>query len=260
MGHSYIEITQTIRDYLSRKAVTRGMTDVEITDSLNFIDEGLIDSLEFIELITLVEESHGLQVDLSPYEPDVFYTIAGFATCISAPPEVAEESRSLSDGALHYRSLEREDPLWPEIRRLLGEQYRVLHDQFDSRALSGEDDVERAFGFMHSATGRTDCVIAAITNQSKPVGFIWGTLRVARASAERAKRAQWIECYVRDEQRGKGVARELYRLLEDWFRANGVKIVEADVNVNNARSRAYMQACGLTDYMVRMHKHLDEKE
>lgn len=257
MGHSATDISRTVHTFLERKARAKGLGGVEMRDDLNFIDEAVIDSLEFIELITLVEDEHGVQVDLSPYEPEVFYTVGGFARCVAGEPAGSTDVAGDAAGEIRYRLLERDDALWPAVRTLLVAQYRELHARFDPRALSAQEDLDRVFDLMHAATGRTDVVIAAVADDGEAKGFIWGTLRTTRATAERLKRAQWIECYVREEVRGTGVAQSLYSELERWFRAHGVGVIEADVNVTNARSHAYMASCGYTDYTLRMHKYLD---
>jgi acyl carrier protein len=80
------EIMATVRRILEDKAAKKGADVSDIQETTNFIDAGLLDSLEFIELITAVEQQHGVVIDFSPYEPDEFSTVAGFARCAAGLP------------------------------------------------------------------------------------------------------------------------------------------------------------------------------
>lgn len=52
-------------------------SDVEITRDTNLIEQGLLDSFGFIDLITFIESESGCRVDLVDVEPSEFCVVKG---------------------------------------------------------------------------------------------------------------------------------------------------------------------------------------
>ena len=52
-----------------------------LADDFDLVESGLIDSLEFVNLIGEIETEFGLEVDLGDYDPEEFTTIGILVRC-----------------------------------------------------------------------------------------------------------------------------------------------------------------------------------
>lgn len=68
------------------------------------------------------------------------------------------------------------------------------------------------------------------------------------------------DIYVEEAYRGKGVGRALVDALRDWFRQRSVRYFEWNVAARNAAGRAFWNAMGGRDMMIRMRTTLEEVE
>ncbi|MCZ6775653.1 MAG: hypothetical protein O7D34_04245 [Ignavibacteria bacterium] len=64
---------QAIRDYVRGKA--QSVDQVTITDETLIIQEGLITSVDVLELILLIEELGEIEIDATELEPDMLESI-----------------------------------------------------------------------------------------------------------------------------------------------------------------------------------------
>lgn len=55
----------------------------DVTDDLNVIDKGLVDSIEFLDLVAGLEQRAGVELDLFDVDPDVLTTIGGLTDILS---------------------------------------------------------------------------------------------------------------------------------------------------------------------------------
>jgi acyl carrier protein len=79
----------TINSQLVRKVVTRFLAranpsyDISnLSDSTNFLDAGLIDSAKFLELVLLLEQAIGREIDFSEVDPEKMMSIGGICAYI----------------------------------------------------------------------------------------------------------------------------------------------------------------------------------
>lgn len=81
----YEEVRQFILQWVeenTRILVGEEAAGLEFSDDLNLVAGGVIDSLEFLNLLAAVEERFGVEVDLSETEPTAFSTPAGLANAV----------------------------------------------------------------------------------------------------------------------------------------------------------------------------------
>jgi acyl carrier protein len=71
-----------IRAWLSPRIAGLGVRAEEVERSASLTGTGLIDSSEFLELLTAVERHFGLELDLSDSEPAQFTTISGLTATV----------------------------------------------------------------------------------------------------------------------------------------------------------------------------------
>jgi acyl carrier protein len=55
----------------------QGLGSRIIDEDTNLLDEGIVDSLQFLELIVLLEERTGVELDLIDTDPRLFTTVGG---------------------------------------------------------------------------------------------------------------------------------------------------------------------------------------
>jgi GNAT superfamily N-acetyltransferase len=68
------------------------------------------------------------------------------------------------------------------------------------------------------------------------------------------------DIYVDEAYRGQGIGRALVEAMTDWFRKQGVRYFEWNVAARNPDARAFWQAVGGQDVMVRMRAPLKDNE
>ena len=80
------EVVAYLKDRMRSAMTSRGTTAADVSESFNFMDADLLDSLGFVQLIHDLEQRFGVQLDLSDADPDGLVTIGGLAAAISASP------------------------------------------------------------------------------------------------------------------------------------------------------------------------------
>lgn len=76
------KIKQYIIATLEKKANQLGIENEIFDDNYFIMGSGILDSLDFITLITDIENEFGVNVDFSDEDPEVFSTLSGFIKCI----------------------------------------------------------------------------------------------------------------------------------------------------------------------------------
>ena len=62
--------------------------------------------------------------------------------------------------------------------------------------------------------------------------------------------------YVKEEERGKGMGRELLKMAEEFLASQGIKWVELDIYERNVQSVGFYEKMGFKILSRRMRKHL----
>jgi len=75
------EIAPLIRTYISQNMLFNGDT-YPYSDDASFIDEGIVDSMNLLGLVTFVEEQFGIKVDSRHIVPANFDSISGLVAYI----------------------------------------------------------------------------------------------------------------------------------------------------------------------------------
>ncbi len=68
----------------------------EIDDGLNVVDRGLVDSIEFLNLIARLEGHAGVELDLFDVDPKVLTTVGGLVDLLSEATAPTTSSRSMT--------------------------------------------------------------------------------------------------------------------------------------------------------------------
>ena len=58
------------------------LSAAELNDRFNVIDAGVVDSIEFLDLVAGLEQRAGVQLDLFDADPDVLTTIGGLVSLL----------------------------------------------------------------------------------------------------------------------------------------------------------------------------------
>lgn len=62
---------------VEERMARRGLEPRSVDERTNLIEEGIIDSLEFLDLLAALEERAGVELDLLDSDPAMFTTIGG---------------------------------------------------------------------------------------------------------------------------------------------------------------------------------------
>ncbi len=76
-----VELIKThIIEFIKSKMSEEELNDVVSKGDFDLIASGLISSLEFMELISSIEEKHGIQIDFEEFDPASYTSINGLAS------------------------------------------------------------------------------------------------------------------------------------------------------------------------------------
>jgi acyl carrier protein len=78
--NSMVSLTQPIVAWLKLAANKHGCT--EITADTELIDQGVLDSLSLLRLVSFIEENFGIALPVEEFVPENFYTPAAIAAMI----------------------------------------------------------------------------------------------------------------------------------------------------------------------------------
>jgi acyl carrier protein len=74
-------VAAVIRGYIAETILFSGKT-YPYPDSASFLDEGIVDSMNVLELVTFVEKQFGIKVDDTDIVPDNFDSVSGIAAYV----------------------------------------------------------------------------------------------------------------------------------------------------------------------------------
>lgn len=76
-----MEIETQIKDYIAKNLLFSD-NGFPYADSVSFLDEGIVDSIGVMELVTFVEENFGVKVDDLDVTPDNFDSVSKMAAYV----------------------------------------------------------------------------------------------------------------------------------------------------------------------------------
>ena len=80
MTHGYDELREMVLDAIAHKIDAAGLNRQEFDDSIDLLQSGLIDSFDFLDLISEIEQRSGIEIDLAKLDENNFTTLRGFMT------------------------------------------------------------------------------------------------------------------------------------------------------------------------------------
>jgi acyl carrier protein len=81
-------LERQIRTYIAQNILFTG-TDYPYDDDLSFLDQGIVDSMNVLELVNFIEERYGVKVDDRDIVPDNFDSVARLATYVRSKQPAA---------------------------------------------------------------------------------------------------------------------------------------------------------------------------
>lgn len=72
---SQADLTQRVIEWVRKNNLNNGSSKVELNEETNLLETGLLDSLEFVNLILFIENQCGSKIDLSDVSPEDFTVV-----------------------------------------------------------------------------------------------------------------------------------------------------------------------------------------
>ncbi|MBF0540424.1 MAG: acyl carrier protein [Nitrospirae bacterium] len=72
------DFKNSIKNFIQQKNNNYEVINFELTDDVNFIGEGYVDSIIFIELISFVDKTFGFEIDMAKMEPNDLMNFGSF--------------------------------------------------------------------------------------------------------------------------------------------------------------------------------------
>jgi len=91
-----IQVEETLRSYIAKNILFSGK-GYPYEDEASFLEEGIVDSMNVLELVMLVEEQFGVTVDDMDIVPDNFDSISRLATYVRSKATVPVQSPPLTE-------------------------------------------------------------------------------------------------------------------------------------------------------------------
>jgi D-alanine--poly(phosphoribitol) ligase subunit 2 len=82
MNEAQASLNEFITDALTKIVENKGL-DVTVRPDTDMFATDILDSLQFLTLITQLEEKFGLDIDFSAFDPEEFRTVNGFVSCLT---------------------------------------------------------------------------------------------------------------------------------------------------------------------------------
>lgn len=80
-------VREKIRDYISEN-ILFSSNGFPYSDSASFLETGIIDSMNVLELVVFIEESFGITVEDSDFTPDNFDSIDKISSFVARKSEI----------------------------------------------------------------------------------------------------------------------------------------------------------------------------
>jgi acyl carrier protein len=68
---------------LSHKLVAMGLAVPPLTDSFAYLEAGVVDSIDFVTLLTELRRDFGATLELEDLDPGEYATIGGLVACLA---------------------------------------------------------------------------------------------------------------------------------------------------------------------------------
>jgi acyl carrier protein len=81
-------LEKQIRTYIAQNILFTG-NEYPYTDDISFLDQGVVDSMNVLELVNFVEERYGLRVEDRDIVPDNFDSVARLAAYVRNKQQAA---------------------------------------------------------------------------------------------------------------------------------------------------------------------------
>ena len=75
------DLEQQIRTYIAQNILFSG-NSYPYADEVSFLDQGIVDSMNVLELVTFIEDRYGVQVDDRDIVPDNFDSVSRLAAYV----------------------------------------------------------------------------------------------------------------------------------------------------------------------------------
>lgn len=89
MPHTPQDVRQTVIDWLDDNHHFGDAEKVIENDDRSFLDNGVLDSLGFVELVIFLEDSYGLKIDRNGLRPANFDGLRKIVTYVTSHPDFA---------------------------------------------------------------------------------------------------------------------------------------------------------------------------
>lgn len=153
----------------------------------------------------------------------------------------------------------------PDDADRIGEMWEQLaryHHQIDSRLpdAAANGALLYAQRILNRLNDSHTCTLVA-ERDGEVVGYVLGVIvDMVPEMFVQAKGGFLADIYVEPSARQKGVGRALVQTLSEWFRARGASYYEWSVAASNPAGRAFWQAMGGREVMLRLRADLQQDE
>ena len=82
MTHGYNKLRGMVLDAIAHKIDAAGLNRQNFDDGIDLLQSGLIDSFDFLDLISMLEETVGFSVDLADIDDEEITTVKGLIRAV----------------------------------------------------------------------------------------------------------------------------------------------------------------------------------
>jgi len=76
-------IRRRVQTFLSHKLAAQGLVVPPLTDSFAYLEAGVLDSIDFVNLLTELRRDLGVTLELEDLDPTEYATIGGLVACLA---------------------------------------------------------------------------------------------------------------------------------------------------------------------------------
>jgi acyl carrier protein len=76
-------IRRRVLEFLSHKLAAKGLEVPQLTDSFAYLEAGVLDSIDFVTLLTELRRDLGVTLELEDLDPTEYATIGGLVACLA---------------------------------------------------------------------------------------------------------------------------------------------------------------------------------
>ena len=224
----------------------------------SMLDSGFFDSLSFLDLLGEIENEYDVEIDLSEHEPAYFMTANGFASItigsVADSFEENEGAEKTENSELQYEDITPEHPQWNDVAKLFHAMYSYFLDK-NLKIPLAKNGEEIWLKSLKNNIGRTNRIFGCLDGEIL-IGYVHGTIKILPAFLEGNTVGFINGIYINTEYRKKGIADELYKMVEEWFQTRNVDSVELQVLDDNEAAIAFWHKTGFEYELLQMRKIL----